>query len=225
MTLLEMLNQTMEEMGFSPFTEYFGSNEQEARQLIALANREINQLAKDKWSALRGNTTINMTSDKLYPLPDNIREFYFDTAWSETRRVDFPTASDVWSYYVARNISTGLRHRMRITEGQFEILDPSPGSTIYLEYVANGPVMSNGGGLKPKFTADDDTLVINDDLFMLGVIYRFQKVKGLPEWQASYQEYRNMYRRERASDGSARTIQTADSDWSGPNPPTANLWL
>lgn len=222
-TVKEMLDSTLVETGFAPLAQYFGNNRQEARQLSALANRELNQYGKDEWQVLRTQYTITMTASNTYPLPTDYRQFVPDTPWTETRRVDFPVTSEVWIYYNARNITTGLRQRMRLAKGQIELQDPDPGSEILIEYISNSPVLDNTMTPQVKFTADDDMLALNDDLFILGMVWRWMKVKGL-DWQPNYQEWRRMYKRQKAADSGSQTIQTALTDWEGPWPPTADLW-
>lgn len=223
MTLKEMLNQALLETGFAPLSEFFTSTRQEARQLSMLANRELNQYKKDEWEALRKAHTITQTASTTYPLPSDFRQFVSDTAFDSTRRVDFPTSSDVWAYYTARDVSTGLRQRMRLADGQIEFLDPASGTEIYIEYISDSPVLSATDVPKVKFDADDDTLILNDDLFIMGVIWRYMKVKGL-DWQQNFQEYRRMYHREKATDSGSQTIRTGDVEYAGPFAPHADLW-
>lgn len=224
MTLLEMLNQVLAETGFDTLQQFVGNTTQEAKQLVALANREVNTLSKDDWQALRKNDIITMTSATKYDLPSDYRQFIPDTAWTETRRADFPTTDETWQYYLARGISSGLRHRVRIDGGQLEILDPDPGQTLQIFYISNGAVLGVNELTKPKFTMDNDTLVLDDDLFMLGVIWRFMRAKGL-DWSTPYQEYRKFYRSVKATDNSSQTINMGEPDYEGPFPPSANMWL
>jgi len=224
MTLKDMLNQVMAETGFKQQSQYFSSTKNEARQLTALANREVNVLANDDWEVLRKQHALVMTAATTYALPSDFRQFTPDTAWTNTRRVDFPTDASDWYYYTASGITAGLRIRMRLAAGQIEIQNPQPGQTVYIQYISNYPVIGDGYVFKQKFTADDDALLLNDDLFMLGVIWRFMKVKGL-DWKQPYSEYRAMYRSEKGTDSGAQTIQTGEIDYAGPYPPMANLWL
>jgi hypothetical protein len=224
MTLKEMLNQVLSETGFDQLEEFIGSTTQEARQLVALANREVNTLSKDEWQALRKDATITMTSANKYDLPADYRQFIPDTAWTETRKADFPTTDEVWQYYLARGVSSGLRHRVRIDGGQLEILDPSPGEVLRIFYISNAPVFTPAELFQKTFTADNDTLVLDDDLFMLGVIWRFMRAKGL-EWQSAYQEYKTFYRSVKATDNSSQTLAMGEPSDEGPFPPSANMWL
>ena len=223
MTLKEMLNQAMLEVGFAPLSEIFTSTRQEARQLTALANRELNQYKKDEWEALREQHFITQTTATSYPLPADYRQFVADTAYDNTRRVNFPTSSQVWAYYTARNVTSGLRQRMRLADGQIEFLDPQPGTEVYIEYISDSPVRSATDVPQKKFSSDDDTLILNDEVFILGIIWRWMKVKGL-DWQQNYQEYRRMYNREKATDSGAQTIQTGELEYQGPFVPHTDLW-
>jgi hypothetical protein len=104
MTLKEMMNQVLVELGFNQKTEFTTSNTSEAQQIVALANREIRKLAKDNWQALKKQHVITMTTANIYPLPEGYRQFTADTAFSDNRRVDFPASAEEWYYREATGI-------------------------------------------------------------------------------------------------------------------------
>lgn len=224
MTLKEMLNHALMESGFAPKNDFSSSSQAESRQLSALANRELNSLQKDTWQELVRSYTFSMTTSKTYPLPSDFRQFTPDTAWTNSRRVDFPTNPETWAYYTARGVSSGLRQRMRLIDNNIEFLDPEDGQEVYIEYISNSPVRSAIDVPKTKFSSDDDTLILNDDLFIMGVIWRFQKLKGL-DWKPAYTEYKQMYNRERGTNAGAQTISLGYDTWQGPFAPHAELWV
>lgn len=113
---------------------------------------------------------------------------------------------------------------MRRYQDQLQIQNPQNGAVILMQYISDSPVLNNQLVPKPKFTANDDTLLLNDDLFIMGVKWRFMKVKGL-DWQEDYAEYRNMYKRERSSNLGAQTIETIHGHETPPYEPHADLYV
>jgi hypothetical protein len=211
MNLKDMINQAISEVGFAELTEFFGSTKTENRQLRRLADRELFKLQKKEWQVLRSTLTINMTASESYSLPSDFRQFVPDTAFSTTRRVNFPASSESWSYYKSRNVSTGLNHRMRLYQGNLQIENPQAGGEIRIEYISNNAVADSDGVPKPKFTSDNDVTVLNDDLFMMGIMWRFGRAKGLKTWESLRQDYDRAVRSELATDSGSQTINTGDS--------------
>lgn len=223
-TLKDLLTTVLLEVGFQPLSQYAANQTNEAQQLIRLANRQLAEQAKDDWNELHAQLYLTMSTDTLYPLPLDWRQFIPDGAWTEVNRVNFPASGDVWNYCVSSGITTTVYIQMRLAGGKIEILSPAPDQTILMSYVSSYPVRSATAEPKPTFTADTDTFVLSDTLFTLGVIWRFMRAKGLDGWETSFQEYTNMYKRERATNNGSQTINTANGEWEGPYPPTINLW-
>lgn len=227
MTIKEILNQAILEAGFTPQNTYATSTLQEAQQALALANRELNRLQKDTWQELKKTHVVTMASGVIsYDLPTDYRQFIPDTAWSadQERRADFPVSDEVWSYLQARDVATGLTYRVRLADNKIQIHNPSDGSELPIEYISDYAVISDSGEPKRRFTADSDQFLLNDDLLILGVKWRFNKVKGL-DWQADFSEYQSMYARERGTNNNAQTISFAGAEQYPPFPPQTDLYL
>lgn len=225
MTLKEMLNQVLSETGFGEYTEFFSSPRPDAKQMVGLAQREINDLSKHDWQALIETEEVAMTAATEYSLPADFRHFVGDTAFSATRRAMFPTTPEKWAYYDARDINSGIMLRVRLISGALHIQNPNNGGTLRLEYVSNYPVLaSDGTTRKQRFSADSDTIVLNDDLFMLGVLWRFRRAKGM-DWQPLLGEYNQMKRREMGTDKGSRTVSMAGDEGHPLPEPQADLYL
>jgi hypothetical protein len=224
MTLKEALDRVLAEAGFLQLSSYASNTDAEAQQLVALANREANRLSKHPWNKLRKTWALSMTSATSYALPADYRQFVPDTAWSETDRGEFPVTSEVWSYYNARGIDSGLLLRMRLTDGEMQIQNPDNGQVVNLEYISKYPIEDAAEAAKERFTADTDVWLLDDDLLTQGILWRFRQVKGL-DWQVDFQEYRSMYNRERASDGGSRTVNIGNDGDYEPNGPVMDLYV
>lgn len=205
MTLKELLNQTLAEVGFGEYTAFFSSSRPDALQVLALAKRELNDLSKKPWQALIETHSLTMDTSTEYDLPADFRQFVPDTAFTESYAAEFPTSAEDWAYYDAKNLTTGINLRIRLMGDKIHMSNPEDGQALRIEYISNYPVAGAGGTRKQRFTADDDSIVLNDDLFMLGVNWRFRRAKGM-EWQSYFADYQQMKRRELATDKNSRTL-------------------
>ena len=225
MTIKEILNQVLSESGFQQEPQFATAQTTEARSMFALANRELNTLQKDTWQELTRTYLLPLTAATEYPLPDDYREFVPDTAWASTQQnqADFPTSPENWAYLVSQDTATGFVYRIRIIDNMINVYNPQVGGELYVEYISKYAVSSSGGVPKHRFTADDDTFDLNDDLLIMGVKWRFNKLKGL-DWQTDFAEAKNMYKRERATNTNAQTLNFASPGDYVLVPPQADLY-
>jgi hypothetical protein len=206
-TIKEMLNQTLSETGFKQEQAFATSQTTEGQTMLALANREVNTLQKETWQELTRTMLLPLTTATEYDLPDDYRQFVFDTAWATNQeyKADFPVIPEGWAYLQSQDVATGFVYRIRIINNQIQIYNPQDGAELYAEYISKYAVSSGTGQAKERFTADDDTFGLNDDLMIMGVKWRFNKLKGM-EWQADFAEWKKMYKSERATNISAQTL-------------------
>ena len=73
------------------------------------------------------------------------------------------------------------RRRFRIYAGEifFDPIFESSGDTYVVEYYSDGWCESSGGTAQTTWLADTDVPLLPDDCFILGLIWRFKRVKGL----------------------------------------------
>jgi|SRR5687767_3547544 len=148
-----------------------------------------------------------------YALPSDYESLAPDTY--------FPLNNSVWwslqpmslqnAQYIkaANGIAGGLYTRFRIIGKSSILIDPYPTSIepYSLVYVSNAWVVDSAGVYKNKFTADDDTTVLDEDLIVKSIIWRFKASKGL-NYDEDYQLYRLDIERLASNDGGgARTLR------------------
>ena len=85
--------------------------------------------------------------------------------------------------------------------GGLLLMSPTPtsGESVKFEYVSKNWVDTSGGSTAnaDKFSGDSQTTVLEEELIVLGVVWRFLKLKGLPydmqfmEYKTRMQEYTN----------------------------------
>ena len=217
MTLQEMLNQALNECGFSTYNLFVGASEPEPLQVLGLAQRELMDLSRSNWQVLEKTYEIELTGADSYPLPADYRKFIFDTAFSNTHRMSFPASDSAWSYYKISGRDGGGRYMMRIVNNRLEVMSQDIGTKIRVHYFSKAAVLKDNGLMKTRFESNNDMIVLDDDLFMMGVIWRFNRAKGL-EWESLKADYRRHRRNLLGTDRSSQTIVMTDAESSLPEP-------
>ncbi len=203
MSLLTICRQAIGEIGSveTPDTIVGNSNET-AKQILALAQREGQELARrHTWSALQREHVFATTSGvESYALPSDWRQAIDETAWDRTNNRPMPgsvgpRAWQVWKsgLIATADVWTQFRVKWDSSAGARRIfVDPVPSSakTLVVEYLSQSWCQSSSGTLQAGWIADSDTALLDEDLIQMGLIWRFLKAKGLP-----YQEEFNSYER------------------------------
>lgn len=223
MTLQEMLNQALNECGFSTYNLFVGASESEPLQVLALAQRELMDLSRSNWQVLEKTYEIELTGADSYPLPSDYRKFIFDTAFSTTHKMNFPASDAAWSYYKISGREGGGQYMMRIVNNRLEVMNQDIGTKIRIHYFSNALVLKDNGLMKTRFESNSDMIVLDDDLLMMGVIWRFSRAKGL-EWESLKADYRQHRRNLLGTDRSSQTIVMTEAESWLP-PPQADLMV
>lgn len=121
-----------------------------------------------------------------YSMPSDFDRMISDTNWDREDRWKNlgPKSSQEWQFLKSSAISTGPRYRFRIYGANLRVTPPPTAAiTFAFEYVSNQWVIATGASAPSKtgFTADTDTNIFPDDLFVLGIKYQWNLAKGL-DW-------------------------------------------
>src|SRR6187551_2290722 len=98
-TLLSLANNVLPEIGLPTLTTVVGSQNQTARLVLALANRNGKSIAKHNWRILiKRNTITTASSADSYSLPSDFDRFIHNTEWNDTtaRRLFGPVEDEAW---------------------------------------------------------------------------------------------------------------------------------
>ncbi|AYY96933.1 hypothetical protein EGY19_05370 [Burkholderia multivorans] len=116
-----------------------------------------------------------------YPIPADADHFIQHTGWDRSFRWQLvgPLSPQEWQVLKSGISPTGPRLRFRIMDGQI-FVNPVPASldNLVLEYYSTGWCQSATGVAQNAWAADTDTPVLQDRLFILGMIARFLNRKG-----------------------------------------------
>lgn len=228
MTLLTIVQCAADIVGVPRPSAVITSTDQTVRTMLALLNREGQNLAKLRnlwgggWTVLEREHTFTTTASTAeYALPSDFAELIGDTVWD---RDDFfevrgPLSPQEWQAIKSGlSASPALRRRFRIqrtagsgTDRKF-FVDPTPaatGETLVFEYLSNGWVRDTGDtAVQTTFQADDDVGLLDEDLLEMGLIWRFKASKGLG-FAAELAEYEIERDRRIANDPGATKIFVA----------------
>lgn len=229
MSLLSIVQNVCDEIGFAKPSTVIGSSDKTAIQMLALANRGGKQLAKrgkgiGGWAVLQTEhtfTTINGTAE--YALPSDYAFLIDDTLWDRTNfwKLRGPVSVQEWQTIKSGVLasSTGPRRRVRIKPSASSnvkavFVDPTPattGDTLVFEYVSDLWCESSGGTGQSVWTLDTDTGILDENYLELDLKWRFEKAKGL-EWGQDFREFELEIAQALARDGGGQSLNLAGSD-------------
>lgn len=227
-TLKTILDEVSHAAGFTPAPQYVNGPNDDAKQLVAVANRAATYLSSlIGWSELRTRTTETLTSATEYDLPSDFRMIDPDTFWSvsQNRKVDFPTDREYWAFLKSHSGSTGIRYRARLGGGQLEIHNPTSGDVIAYDYISNHPVLdADATTTKERFDSDTDTFRLSDEMLILESAWRYRRLKQLEyaDLKRDAQAYTNMAI---VQSRGAQTVTGTFDEARPPYEPYTDLWV
>lgn len=144
-----------------------------------------------------------------YTIPSDFDHFISHTWWDRTNHwmLMGPQSPQFDQWQRSGIVTTGPRLRWRQIGHRPTVfrLWPPPTSqsvpdALVFEYCNDGWVAASDGTFKKRFTADDDTSLLDDDALILGCKWRMWQIKGF-SYGAMQQEYIDYVSRLKARDG------------------------
>lgn len=227
-TLQAILNQVLGESGFLVPASYIGSGSPDDEQVAYIANAASDLIREDDLQELRRTTTFNLSTATSYTLPSDWLGYVPDTAFIQGRLdpVILPTTAEEWQMMLASGTSPGLYVRARLLRNALQIIDPTPGDVLQLEYVSNSPwTASDTVTAKERATVDSDDCIFDFRLMVDCTKWLWKKEKGLPDWEIDQQKYLRQANAVRARNTGARTIVMGGPALVMDNVPYTNLWV
>ena len=226
-SLKTILDAVLLESGFQVPASYTAGLNPDDLQMVALANAagdEIREMGLEQ--AIR-EVTIPLTTATSYALPSDFLSYVPDTGYVVGRLdpIMLPTTPAEWAVIKSGNELPGDTIRARFIGGQLEVINPTNGDAIRLEYVSDSP-WTAGDAVTPKESAtlDTDLWWLDRRLLVLATKWRWKKEKGLTDWQADYQAFQQHANAVRARNGGARTLCLGDPGF-GVQEPYTPLWV
>lgn len=196
-TLLQLIADTCNELGIDAPSAVIASTDPQIKQLLALAQREGMEYYDagtrlGGWQELVTEYTFpTVASTASYALPSDFAYFVQRTFWDRTNfwQLMGPLNAQEWQVLKSGIQPTGPRRRFRI-KGNLFYIDPTPSdvSTLVYEYYSKNWCQSAAAATQARWAADDDTYRLDDQAFILGLIWRWKHAKGF-----AYAEDRLIY--------------------------------
>lgn len=213
-------------------TEVVTSTDVQVQQLYALANEEGKNLFRSyDWQLLTAQYTFATSASEDQPtaIPADLDRWLANTMFDRTTRREIlgPITPQQWQAIQAQPQLNRVFLAWRV-RGGIEYLTPtaSAGDTVAFEYVSKNWVEAANGDLKSSFTADTDMPLLNDQLFKLGIRWRFLKSKGI-DYAQDFETYQRQLQIEQSQDGGTGKLNITgvltNNIWGYPNVPLGNF--
>lgn len=212
MSLLTIIQQHCQINALNVPTTIIGNRDTTVQQLLGLLNELVESMVDEsnfQAFTLEGTFTLQPQEDQgsiSTIAPNGWLWFHNETFEDRTlRRPLYGPVSDVeWQRLKAMpNPGPWYKYRIRRDRLLINPVPTAPGSLIAFEYASSYGVKAADGTLKPLFTLDTDTFVLQEKIVKKGLMYRWKRQKGLP-YQADEEEYFKLLNNAIARDGTKR---------------------
>jgi hypothetical protein len=226
MALLQVIQDAASQLGLRQPQAVFGSTDLTAQILLRFAQQEGRELAKwTDWQALTVQKTFTtlgqVVQTNALPSDDYDRMAYNAEVWNRTnnQRYTGPTAQRLWQQ-LQNGITGGVTGWWRILGGQLNIYPaPTAGQTLAFEYLSKNWVLSADDDAQDRWMADTDTSLLDEDLMVLGIVWRYRHSRGFPQYAEDMKTYELMKEKVAARDRGTGRVRTNSDGVDYPPPP------
>lgn len=215
MSLLTVVQGACERLGVSRPSIAHSSTDQQIIQIVGLAQQEGKELARrHDWQSIVKEKTFTTVAAETQTgaVPSDFDRIVNDTFYNRTstRKVDGPLSAQQWQFQksvVATTLIEVFRFR-----GDDILIAPTPaaGQTMAYEYVSKNWCQSQASVEAESWAADTDTGILSEELMTLGIIWRWQRVKGL-DYAESFRTYEAQVAQAILRDGGKRSFNIGGS--------------
>ena len=212
MSLLTIIQRACDRLTIPRPTAVVASTDQATLNLLGLAQEEGKELsARAAWQAITTEKTFTTVAAALQTsaVPADFDWYIPETMFNRTsrRQVYGPLSQHEWQQIQA-SLTTLVNPAFRF-RGNNILISPTPtaGQTVAYEYVSKNWCESSGGTDQPSWAADTDVGLLDEELMVLGVIWRFRKSKGL-DYAEEFRTYENRVNLAMTRDGAKPRIDT-----------------
>lgn len=196
MSLLTLVQSFCERTQLPVPASVMGNSDPQVLQVRALLEEEGDALSRrGDWEGLTleaSHTTLAAEDQGAVTsiATNGFRYIKNETMWDRTDKLPIPQMhSTLWQRYKA-TVNASPRYRYRIRGGKL-LFTPTPtaGNSVYFEYVSKNWIL--GADLvtyKSAFTLDTDTFLLPEELFKMGLRWRWKKEHGL-EYAEDFRDY------------------------------------
>ena len=226
MTLLSTMQYFCNRQNLTSPASVMGTTDPQIKQARAILEEEGNDLSRrHNWEVLTQEATLTTLAAESQGAVKTIatngyRKMKNNTIWDRTDKLPVLGPMDAQEWQTLKAVvSTGPRYRYRIRGGNL-LVNPAPvaGHAWYFEYVSfNWILGADAVTYKQYFTLDTDTILLPEDLLLMGMRWRWKKEKGF-DYSEDFRTYEMQVKDAMGSDGSKPIIRMDDQSWDGPKP-------
>jgi hypothetical protein len=190
-----------------------GDGQPAAQRVLSITDATTLELEMESTATAVGTSLI--FARDTYTIPSDFDHYISHTWWDRTNHwmLVGPQSPQFDQWQRSGIVTTGPRLRWRqigVRPTVFRLWPPptsaSTPDALVFEYINDGWVQHIDGTFGNKFTADTDIPLLNDQMFILGVKWRFWQIKGF-DYGAMQQECLDFVNREKARDGGMPDLQ------------------
>lgn len=198
MSLLTIIQSASVRCGVPSPSTVIGSTDKTVLKMTELSNEDGKELARrHPWQRMVTEATHTTVATESQGAITTIAGTDFnyiveDTVWNRTLvRRWIPVNREQWQTMKARTI-TGPDCYFRL-RGNTLITIPVPtaGQTVAFEYVSKNWCESSGGTGQAAWADDTDVGLIDEDILVLGVVWRWKQAQGL-EYAEDFSKYERL---------------------------------
>lgn len=185
LSCLQIIQTVCRRIGITSPNAAVGSTDQQIIQLVSLSEEEGQEQAdRYAWQALQNEATFTTVAAQiqtpLASITTGLNYIVNDTIWNRTLRrpVYGPNSEQDWQQKKAIQLN-GPFNSFRIIADSINFYpNPAAGQSCYFEYISRNWV-NTGVTTSATWVLDADTPKLNDQLMILGTIWRWKAAKGL----------------------------------------------
>lgn len=222
MALLDIVKDAATLLGLSPPSAVASATDLTTQQLLAQATQAGKEVAAfHDWSGLSvGYAFAGDGVTTAFNLPADFSRFaqgqliLLNGGWT---RLNGPLDPMQLTAYRAQSVSTITNQFYR--RGNVISVTPAmaAGRSAIFEYVSNAWCVPTSGSNKVRFTLDDDTTIFDEDLVMLGLVWKWRSFKGF-DYAQDYETWRQRCELAAGRDGPLIPVATQAAMTELPNP-------
>lgn len=220
MSVLEIIQRFTNAVGIDEPNTALANTNDDVVQIVELLNQEGRDLSRrHDWQQLTYEVTFTTlaaesqgTIASIIGATQEMRKIVNDTIWNRTqqRQIFGPLSKREWQARKATTL-TGPWQQYRI-RGDRIIFNPAPpaGETCALEYVSKCWLTDvSGATYRRNAVADTDVVLLEDDLILLGLEWRWLRRKGL-SYAEEFATYEGAVKTAMSTNGTKRRLNAAD---------------
>lgn len=216
MDVLEVIQRAANAIGIPQPSTAVANQQEDVQQLVELLNQEGRTLSRrTNWQALVFEATFTTVATEsqgtlatIIGATQQLRGIVNDTIWNRTTQqpVFGPLSPQKWQGNVALAL-TGPYPQFRIRGNTLRFYPtPTAGETCYFEYVSKCWCTDvTGVTYRTNIAADTDMLLLDDEVMLAGLEWRWLRKKGL-SYAEEFATYEQLVLDSIGRDGAKRTL-------------------